>query len=492
MAADGQSDIGNSAQTVRRVARNAGYLALADIANKVLVFVFYIIAARHLGVAKFGILSFALAFVTMFGVLTDLGLGTVITREIAQGTQVARSHIRNVLAIKILASIVVMAMIAGAVKLMGYPAATAHIVFICSAFVLTNAVALFYCAVFQGLERMEFVAGTRLVQTIVLVAGAALLSRGTTAVERYSWLYVVAGLVSVLLAATSASVVHLRPGLRFAFGEWWVLLRASLPLGLAATFTMFYFWCGTTLLSKLRGDEAVGNYSAAFRLTMGLAFAGFAFSAAVYPLFSRLFVSSSERLARALELSVRYMVMLMFPVAAFGVVFARPAVILLYGSNYDGAVVVLRILGWWGVCAALNSLLSNCLISTHRAGIVAVQTGLALVVSLALNLVLIPGLGAAGAALAIVVAEFVGFVFLAVLLLRSPMRIGVRAIVGGALRTIAALAVAVTVAVVVARWHVVVAAVTGLLCYCVLLLVVGGVDRADLKMLRPLLVSKDG
>ena len=85
-----RSDRDNPAHVARRVAKNAVYLAFADVTSKILGFVFYLLAARGLGVEKFGVLSFALAFVTMLGVLTDLGLGAVTAREIARNPGVAQ------------------------------------------------------------------------------------------------------------------------------------------------------------------------------------------------------------------------------------------------------------------------------------------------------------------------------------------------------------------------------------------------------------------
>ena len=485
-----REDRDHPTRATRRVAKNTAYLALADVANKTMSFFFYMLAARHLGVEGFGVLSFALAFTTMLGVLTDLGLGAVTAREIARNPAVAQREANAALAIKLVASVLAIGLIGGLVNWIGYPATTIRVVYILSFSVFANAISSYFCSVFQGFERMELVALTRLAQTAVLVIGAVFLTRGGAEVARYAFLSVGAGLVSVLVARALAAGL-IRPGLSFAPSEWWRLLRPSAPIGLAVMFTMFYYWNGTTLLSWLRGDEAVGNYSAALRLVMGLAFAGFAFSGAVYPLLSRLFASDPARSARALELALRYMLMLTLPVAAFGAVFARPLILLLYGGGYQGAVLLLRILGWWGVCASLNSLLSNFFISANRPSTVTIQTGLALGVNLVLNLILIPAVGAVGAAVSIVVAEAASLLFLAVLHLRTSAHVRVRLLLGNGLRIVTALAVAVLAAAVVTRWGVVAGLAVGLTLYGLLLFAMGGVGKDDWKVLRPLLRGGD-
>jgi len=491
MNAEVLQDRDHPAHAARRVAKNTAYLALADVTSKILGFLFYLLAARSLGVEQYGVLSFAVAFTAMFAVLTDLGLGTVTAREIARDRDVASRFVSNVLAMKLLASVAVILVICVLVNIIGYPATTIRVVYICSFYVLGNAMASYYCWVFQGFERMDYVAVTRIMQATVLAVGAVLMMQRGAVVERYALMYAGAWLTSALLAGAIAAARLVRPGLAFVPREWWRLLRPSLPLGLTAMFTMFYYWNGTTLLSRFRGYEAVGVYSAAFRLAMGLAFAGLAFSGGVFPLFSRLFLNDPGRSARALELALRYMIMLVLPVAAFGVAFAGPIINFLYGSGYHGAAPLLSVICWWGLFACLNSLLSNYFISTDRPASVTLQTGLALGVNLVLNLVLIPALGAVGAALSIVVAEASSLLFLAVLHLRSPVHVRVRLILSDASRVVAALATAVLAVAASTSWSVAFRLPVGFALYGFLLLVTGGISKGDLKILGTLLRGND-
>ncbi|MCX6842261.1 MAG: oligosaccharide flippase family protein [candidate division WOR-3 bacterium] len=491
MNPEARSSRENPRSDTRRVATNTAYLALADVAGKVMVFLFYVLAARHLGVEKYGVLSFALAFTTMLGVLTDLGLGVITTREIARDPGRGRPQVNDALTIRLIASAIIIAVVAVLVNVLGYPGTTVRVVYVCSVCILTNAVITLFCAVFQGHERMELLALNRIAQTAVLIIGAFLLLRGPAVTERYAFLYVVAGVVSVVLAGINAVPLLGRPKLSFAFGQWGSLLRQSIPVGLATIFTMFYYWISSTLLSKMAGDAAVGSYSAAFRVANGLAFMGFAFSGAVYPLYSRLVAGSSERLARALELSIKYMAILALPVAAFGAVFGMQVVLLVYGREYAGAAPVLRLLVWWAAFASLNSLLSNYLIAEGQSGRVTAQTGVSLLLNIGLNLVLIPVYGAAGAAIAIVASEGVGLVYLAVSHSRVQHHAQGLLVFGGVLRVSVALAGALLAAAGVARWNWVAGLAAGLTVYFVLLVATRALGGRDVKMLRSLLGGGD-
>jgi O-antigen/teichoic acid export membrane protein len=492
MNAEVRSDRDRPGQATRRVARNTLFLGIADLANKLMMFFFFMLTARHLGVGQFGVLSFAFAFVAMLGVFADLGLGAVAAREIARDRSVARRQTSNAVAIKVLASVLTYALIVVSVRLIGYAHETVRVVTVCGLFVIGNAFALYLGCVFQGFERMEFTAMSRVIQTLVLVAGAVVLSRGFAGAEHYAMLYAGAGLVSALFAWSVASIGFVKPGFSIDLGEWRRMLRAGLPIGIATALVAFYYWNGSALLIRLQGDAAVGNYNAAFRLIWGLAFAGFAFSGAIYPLLSRLFVNDPERSVRALEQGIRYLAMLTLPIATFVAVFARPVILLLYGGGYLGAVVVLRVLAWWGVCASLNSLLSNYFFSANRSGTVTAQSGLALGVNLVLNFTLIPAIGAVGAAVSIVAAEAISLVFLVVQQRRTPARVRVRPVLGTALRAVTALAVAGLAASAAARWNLYAGLAAGTAVYLLVLVAVRGVDRGDWTLLRPLLKSRDG
>ncbi|MBN2464193.1 flippase [candidate division WOR-3 bacterium] len=474
-------------QASRRVARNTTYLALADGANKAMLFVFNMVAARHLGVTKFGVLSFALAFVTMLAVFTDMGLGAVSARDIARDPRSARRLVSNSLAMKLLASLVVILLIGVLVNLLGYPRTTVLVVYICSIFVLESAITSYYCWVFQGFERMELAALTRITQTAVLVVGALLLSRNSARVESYALLYVGAGLLSVLLAGTVASKWLITPRLSFSPKAWWELLRRSSPIGLTVMCTMFYYWNGTTFLSKLGGNEAVGNYSAAFRLAMGLAFGGFAFSGAVFPLLSRLFVADRQRLSQAMELALRYMSLLALPLAAFGSALSPQITSVVFGSGYEGSAAVLRVVAWWASLACLNSLLSNYLMGADKASVVTAQAGISLGVNIVGNVLLIPRWGAVGAAASIVCAEAVGCVCLFAQQLRTPEGVRFPQYAKVLLRLMTALVPAVIVILAVVRWNLPAAVGLAVAVYAVMLVATRGIGRGDFAFLSAVL-----
>ncbi|MEO0080886.1 MAG: flippase [candidate division WOR-3 bacterium] len=470
-----------------RVARNTAYLALADVANKVMVFVFFALAARHLGTEKFGIFSLALAFTTMFSVFSDLGLGFLAAREIARDSSVASRYIGNALAIKVAVSVLLIGIVTLTVRLLGYPSTTVAVVGVTSLFILTSAVALYYSFIFQGFERMEFTALTRMLQTGTLITGGVLLGRGAAVTLRYAWLYVGAGFAAALASAVVCAAVLVAPSLRLELRTMVRMLRAAFPFGLASVFVVLYYWNGTALLSKFKGDSEVGLYSAAFRLVLGVGFLSFAFSGAMYPVMSRLHQGAAQRLQAGITSSLRYVMILAVPVAVFGLVLAGPLVRFIYGGQYVGSVAMLRVLAWWGGLASLNSMLSNYLYAVDRPGVVMLQSAVGLGVNVLLNFLLIPLAGGIGAAVSITAAEFTGTVMLTVAQRTTAARADLRQLAGCWGRCLIAAVLVAPLAWVLAKLHVLVSVAVGLSVYILLLTMLRGFDRADVLLLRRVL-----
>jgi O-antigen/teichoic acid export membrane protein len=473
------------------VLRNTFFLAIADAAGRAVSLLFFTIAARHLGVAGFGTLSFSIAFVSMFSVLSDLGVGNLAIREIARDRSAARDFVRSGVSIRLLASIVVALLIVGAAVLLGYPAATVWVVAICSTTVASGGVVLFYANVLQGFERNSYTALTRMAQTAVMIAGALLLAKQAPAVSGYAIVLAAASVVAAMTVSVVVWTKFVPLSFDFDFRRWLPMLRRALPFSITTILVAFYYWSGSTVLSKIAGEKAVGEFGAAFRLVVGVGFLGASFTGAVYPVISRVFVSEPLRWPSTAGRALRLILDLAVPQGVLGIALAGPVIGILYGPGYQGAVRVMMALVWWGACATMNSMLSSLLFASDRQRIVTRQAAISVAVSLALNFLLIPRLGALGAAVALSAAEAAGMVLLLTSCYRmSSDRRPVSIVSSLARAGFAAGSAAVAVAL-CACWHPWAAVSIALPAYVLLLWFFGGLRPDDMETLRSALRRSD-
>ena len=478
---------GSSGTGQRRgsVLRNTFFLAVAETAGRVVSLVFFTLAARHLGVVRFGILSFSLAFVSMFSVLSDLGIGTLAIREIARDRSAAPDLVRRGISIRLLASTVVTLVVVAAAALLAYPVATVCVVAICSTTVVSGGVILFYASVLQGFEHNSYTALARAAQTAVMVAGALLLARQTApAVAGYALVLAGASMIAAMAVSVVVWVKFVPLSLDFDFRRWLPMLRRAVPFGVTTILVAFYYWSGSTILSKMAGQKAVGEFGAAFRLVAGVGFLGASFSGAVYPVISRVFATEPSRWPATAGRALRLILNLAVPQAMLGFTLAGPVIGILYGRGYEGSVPVMMALAWWGACATLNSMLSSMLFATDRQRIVTVQAGISVAVSVVLNLALIPVLGALGAAIALSAAEAAGTAFLFVSCYKTSTSWRPAGVVPSIARAGVAAGAAAVAAMLCARWNPWVGIALALPAYATLLVLCGGVQPEDVETVR--------
>ena len=190
------------------------------------------------------------------------------------------------------------------------------------------------------------------------------------------------------------------------------VLRSALPLGLLAMMAAAYGRSGTIALSLLSTDSQTAQFAIASTLAFGLLSAAQAVVGALLPRLASE-VDEARRLA-IMRRTFRVMALGSFAVAVAMALLGPVLIGILFGDEYAPAAEPFAIL-----CGALplivaNSVLGTYLLATGHVRPVVVQTTITLAVNVALLVILVPGMGADGAALATVVCELVGVVVLLV------------------------------------------------------------------------------
>jgi len=238
------------------------------------------------------------------------------------------------------------------------------------------------------------------------------------------------------------------------------------------------------LLSRLAGDRAVGLYSAAGKIPAGLRMFPIAFVSALYPAATFYFVNNKPELRRILEESLFYLMLLILPLIIGLWVLAEPAILILFGSKFLAAVPVLRILTWSMLFVFFDYVFFTVLNACAQEKKNVINRGIAMVLIVALNLLLIPSLKQIGSSVAFTLSFAVlalmggywvnkGTKFNFKLLLRQTSQILVVAIIMGLIMFLLTPFFS---------WPIV--AVVGLIIYVVGIWTVGLVRKSDLRYFK--------
>ncbi|MDP6277320.1 MAG: oligosaccharide flippase family protein, partial [Nitrospinota bacterium] len=85
---------------MEQAARNSGWVFIGRGAERLIRIVVVVVLARILGVRGFGVYSFVFAFAEVFAIFTDVGLRTVLVREIARDRDSAPRLLGSALVLK--------------------------------------------------------------------------------------------------------------------------------------------------------------------------------------------------------------------------------------------------------------------------------------------------------------------------------------------------------------------------------------------------------
>lgn len=395
--------------TVQRVAKNTGITIGGDAIFKLISLIVTIYLARYLGTVGFGKYSFVFAYLAFFNIITDLGLQQILVREMARDPAIAPKLIGNTYIIRLTLTIfaVVLAMVI--INLISYPKDMTSYIYVAAFTLLFISFSDFYGTIFQANLKMEYnifaklsfkILSSGLIFWIIFVLQGTLtqiilvlvLSEGVKTLINYSF-----------------SRKFVRPQFEIDFELWKYLLKESLPLALYSVIWIIFFRTDIIMLSIMQGDAPVGIYSAAYKLSEPLWIIPGALLMSLFPIMSASFKSSKERLIKSYRLGIRYILIIMLPLAMGTTLIADKIILLIYGIQFTGSVTALQILIWALVFTSVNLVLINLLVSMEKQKLNTISITLCAVVNVILNFILIPILSYNGAAIVTVATSALFF-----------------------------------------------------------------------------------
>lgn len=395
--------------SVRAVARNTTWLMAGHVVGMMSNLAAGLLLARYLGASDYGLYSWAFAYLAFFQTLTDLGIASIVVRDVAKEPPKAGILLANAAGVKLLLCLVATVLACVLVSLMHQPVSTKAVVYIASLSLLITAFGPYglLSVIFQVKLRMEYPVGARIVTSLATLGSFFLLAQMSASLAYFVAATVLSNLLGLCIVwRLSTKLVDLR----FSFDIQVVmsLLKQSWPLALNALFTTTYARLGMLMLLEMKGAEEVGYYAAAVRLTEILTPFVAAFMTSVFPLMSAYSGSSASGLQSTYRLSFKYVLMSVIPVAAAVTLLSRPTILITFGEDFLPAAPVLSVLIWSQVFVFYGFVHYFLLISVGKQRIFLLFTGIAAATNISLNLLLIPAHGALGASLASLPANVFG------------------------------------------------------------------------------------
>ncbi|MFH1836250.1 MAG: flippase [Methanobacteriota archaeon] len=391
--------------TLKTIFKNTVFLYASEVFRKILFFFLVVYATRTLGTVSWGKISFGMAYTSMFLIVMDAGLLSIIIRDIARDKSLVQKYVKNLLLMKVFLAIITYILIVAVINALNYPPNTKFVVYIFGLVVILDAFSELFKSIYQAFERMEYVAYSRIIQAIVVVSlGVTVLFLGK-GIYWYATAYFIAAFVNFLFTLFITSKYFAKIGFEIDLTLWKKLLKTGLPLLLSTVFGILYFKIDTIVLSIMKGDAIVGIYSAAYQVIVAIIFIPTLFSVIVFPVLSRFFNESKDLLFLTYKKAFTYMFILGLPISVGGFILADQLVLILYGVEYIQSIAALKVLVFVGLMVYLNYILYNTLIAIDKQIEWMYISGGSAILNVILNIVLILKMGFVGAAYATLITQ---------------------------------------------------------------------------------------
>ncbi len=394
---------------------NTAYLTVASIAQKAVAFLYFAFVARFIGTGDTGIYFLALSISTMIAVFGDIGVTSVLVREIARSAEEPKKWIRAVMGVKAIAVPITVA-----VLFFGLPIANAiwaafggHLAFsqeiiglvrLTTLVVIADSLSLAFFGVLRGARNLSAESlGIFIGQTLTTLAGVALILTGNATLESLI-LALMAGSVWNMLF--SGALVIRRYGVDSLVPDFVMarkMARLAVAFFVAAIFVKILASVDSVFLQLFHGEETVGYYAVAYKLTYAFQFIPLVFVAALYPEMSAL-ANDDERLVRTTEKAFWYMGLVAFPIVLGIFSVADQIIALFYSEAFLPAVLPLQIMIFVLLFVFFDFPLGSLLNARHRQRQKTLTTILTVIVNIICNVLLIPKFGAVGASIAGIVS----------------------------------------------------------------------------------------
>lgn len=384
--------------------KNTGWMFFGRFFTLGVSFFVGVYIARYLGPANYGLLSYVMSFVGLFGFLTSFGIDGILGREIIKDHSRKDELIGTGFYIKIAGSILAIISI-----------------FVISIFTIKDIFTLGLIWIFslsfipQAFNIIEIYFQSQVLSKKVVIAQilANIVSLVLKVIcivfdKGIFWLTLIylveASVYGLLLLVSFRSFGnHIRKW-RFSLSVAKGLLRDSWPLMLSSVAISIYMKIDQVMIKNILGDEQAGIYAVAVKLSEVWYFIPMLICGSLSPSIVRAYGISNTLFESRMKKLYSLMFWSSFTIAILTTILAYPIIKILFGSAYVGSVTTLQIYTWAGIAVFIGVAVGQYLLIANFTKISFYVTILGALINILLNVILIPKFGINGAAIATLVS----------------------------------------------------------------------------------------
>ncbi len=368
-------------------------------------------ASRKLCADGMGMVSFAGSFVAYYSFLAMLGITNYATRELAkirENRNASNKFIHEIMIINIISMIVAYILL-----------------FVCMHYIptlklyykllLINSFSIFLGVLgiewlYIALEDYKFIAIRTIAMQIIAFLLMLVFVKDRGDVEKYAMIQVASS-----GGANIVNFVHARKYIICSWKHEYQFVKHLKPVFIIFFinfFSQIFTHLDTTMLGFMKSDEAVGLYTAAFRMIRVICTVVAAIPVVLMPRIANYVMKEEhEKIYDLARKAINIILMLSIPACIGVFLLSREIILLFSGDSFENAIVTTKILSFRIILSPLNSFVTlNLFIPIGKDKCNLLSNGCAALADFVLNLIFIPIWAQNAAAVSTILAEVIELV----------------------------------------------------------------------------------
>jgi len=391
--------------TKQILVKNTFWLISAEIISKFFLFLVTISIIRYLGVEMYGKFSYAIAFVSLFGILVDFGLGTMTIQEISGNRQKASAFFSSTLKLKVFLAVLTYLLILIFATAIPINEDVRIFIYLAGLYIIIQSFVLLFASLFQAFEKMEINFFARSGYTFLLLIFAVIIIFFHFSPPMLFLAYIISSGLILIISIYFVRRFLFSFSFKLGFSQARKLIHHSWPLFLGYVFITSYSYIDTIILKAFKGYQEVGLYQAGYKILYAFLIINIIHSV-LFPRIVNLVTNNPKGLNRLLKVTISIS-FVGISIALVLIYFLRKNIILLiYGKQYLASANSMFILLVGGSLIYFSGFFFNLLLAKKQQLFWAFSLLLGLIVNIFANLILIPIYGNIGAAIAYCLGNF--------------------------------------------------------------------------------------
>lgn len=416
-----------SMQTARKVSANTFWQLATKTINVISGFIIITLISRTFGEKGIGIYTTVMAYIGFFFMPVDFGLNAAAVKHLVTNKYSANHIFQNLLGLRLLLSIALMALAASVMLILPYDAdkniGYSIEIKIATIFVLGSILAQGMIATgngyFQATHKYKYsfiasiasaIINTALMYIVITSTGNLVLS-----LVSFSISGIIGGIGSILLV--KREIGNVGPKITKAYFK--EIITETLPLTISIIVNLIYFRIDAILLPIYRPVEEVGKYNVSYRIFDAILVIPNYFANALYPTLLEKFQESKAALIQILKKSALILSGAALIITAVTYFMAPYAIYALLGNYDDTAILYTRILSSGTIVFFISSIAMWALIVIGKQKKLSYIYGISMIINIILNVIFIPKFGAYSSAIITIATEALVFVLSGSILIKS-------------------------------------------------------------------------